>query len=275
MKRVFKILAAVTSVICASVMLFAFSACQQDESAPVHKEFGQFSQYGYMLTSFATREIGLDEAVGKLTSSSRQAMTVAYLPEPLPTDESTITAMLKRSNHIVVTAKFFKEGSEEMQVEVSDQTGLVVNDYLKKNTINAATGLSIKNLYLTDAGLRFMDEENKKFKESDDYINVPFANLYTYHTDEQANHLIVQMHDFVDIPASALSGGVNCYYRQDTEILYDILPLDNNNLSGPRYARISKWQTSLGSVVSTAADSIHEGYVFQVEVEWLEKGDVA
>lgn len=259
MKKVWKILAV---SICASTIAFPLSACRRESAA-----FGQFSQNGYRLTSFATREISIGEAQSLLAGGSAQARSVAYLPEPAPTNEKAVNALIQYSNEIIVTTKFFKEGSEEMQEEISDQAGTAVGNFLNANAISTGTGLTVRNLYVSTDVLKFMEEENRKFKESDGFANVPFSNLYTYHTDDE-KHLIVQMHDFVDIPASALGGGINCYYRQDTEIMYDIITAEDLSSC---YGRIRKWQTSLGAVISTSSNSIQEGYIYQVEVEWIER----
>lgn len=261
MKKIWKILIV---MMCLFASTLAVTSCQKDVK---HLNFGVFKQNGYTLTSYATKQLSAGEFSALLSSGRQRASVVAYLPKPAPTDEDAINALTNVSNHIVVTTRFFEENSDEMQEEVSDQAGTVVGNYLKENAIHTATGLIIKNLYLTQNVLEFMETENANFKNSDGYANVPFANLYTYHTDEN-NSLIVQMHDFVDIPASAMSGGVNCYYRQDTEIMYEIVAAPN--LSGC-YARIRKWQTSLGAVISTAANSIGDGFVFEVEIEWIER----
>lgn len=257
MKKIWKILSV---SICVSTLAFSLSACQQKRAT-----FGQFTQNGYGLTSFATKKISADEAHSMLAGRSASVQPVAYLPQPASTDEEAVNALIQYSNEIIVTTKFFKEGSDEIQTEISPQAGTVVADYLRKNSINTVTGLSVKNLYVSTGVLEFMESENKKFKKSDDFANVPFSDLYTYHTDDE-NHFIVQMHDFVDIPASALGGGINCYYRQDTEIMYELVVASD---LGSCYGRIRKWQTSLGAVISTSSDSIQEGYIYQVEVEWV------
>ncbi len=261
MKKVQKILVVMMCLLASTLVV---TSCRKGAE---HMSFGTFKQNGYSLTSYATKELSANEFRTLLSGGKQHASSVAYLPKPAPADEDVVNALINISNHIVVTTRFFKEGSDEMQEEVSDQAGVVVGNYLKENTIHTATGLTVKNLYLTQNVLEFMETENANFKKSEGYSNVPFANLYTYHTDEN-NSLIVQMHDFVDIPASAMSGGVNCYYRQDTEIMYEIVAAPD--LSGC-YARIRKWQTSLGAVISTAANSIGDGFVFEVEIEWIER----
>lgn len=275
MKRFFRVVAV---LLCAVTLLCTLSACNKDNGY-----FGYFQQNGYRLHSFATKNITANDALNMLSGGSKQAKVgssspvtpIVNSPKALVSDDDeverakqeAIQIALAQSNRIVVTTQFFKEGEDDMQKEVSEQMGTTVSDFLNKDIINSAVGLSIRNLLLTTERIEQMEVENAEFKNSAESINALYNNLYTFHTDKQ-NHLIVQMHYFVEIPANTMGGGISCYYIQDTEIMYDILTSSNLNKS---IARISKWQTSLGVVISTAGDSIHEGFVYQVDVDWMSK----
>ena len=102
-----------------------------------------------------------------------------------------------------------------------------------------------------------METRNEEYRNSEESLVAPFTNIFSYHTNAKGE-LVIHTRDFAEIPSS-VGGGIGCSYRQDTEILYDA---DN---------KMQKWQTSLGLYSATPHGTMKQGYILEVEFNWIQK----
>lgn len=167
--------------------------------------------------------------------------------------EEMINVLKNKFGGVNVKTKYYVEGSDVQQVKTDEIKGDDFLAFVNENKFSPFNQLTARYLYAYEELIDFMSEENKKFDSSSAPFNAPF----TYHVDSNGN-FIIQTHYFTGI-ASSVSGGISCYYQQDTEILYDA------------QNKISRWQSSLGVILSTPNGSVHQGYILEMEFDWVEK----
>lgn len=61
------------------------------------------------------------------------------------------------------------------------------------------------------------------------------------------------------VGSTSVGGRIGCSYRHNSEILYDY---EN---------KISKWQTSFGVYSSTPRGTMKQGYILEIEYNWIVK----
>ena len=151
----------------------------------------------------------------------------------------------------------YLETSEDIQTKTDKLVGTDFKNFLIDNQFTPFNQLVAKNVVAYDELIDYMEEENTRFQNSDVGLIAPFKTIFSYHTGEDEN-LIIQSRDFAEI-ASSVGGGVGCSYRQDTEIVYDM------------EGKMVLWQTSLGISTSAPQGTMRQGYILEVQVEWIEK----
>lgn len=275
MKKMKKI---VYLVLCLALCFAAVnvSACGNNNGKGFFSQFGEFSYKGKMLNDYAVNTISADQAKkiisvrnsGYSKYSATESESVAELYGvscmSLNADRKTCTPPDSMINNILrdyagcsVTTKYYIDSSEEVQSKTDSVTGLDFKSVLQDNRFTPFNQLVAKNVIVFTELIDYMEEENKAFATSDAGVVAPFKNIFSYHTDAEGN-LIIQIRDYAEI-ASSVGGGIGCSYRQDTEILYD---------AG---GKMIMWQTSLGLASSTPQGTIKEGYILEMNVEWIEK----
>ncbi|MCH5161944.1 MAG: hypothetical protein J1G38_00450 [Clostridiales bacterium] len=243
----------------------ALAGCEEDGGKDKEVAFGVFEQNGYHLTAFATKEISGQQALqmvktgsSTLTHAKPRLNYVKDAPPPLSAED--YNAFASAYAQFTVEISYFKDGSSKKKTETQIVANQSFHEYLQQNSVPASAGLVIKNFVLSADAVNYMVEQNSKFMADPRYIYAPFRSLYSFHLDK-AGRLVVQMRDYTEIPASATGGGVDCNYRQDTEAVYD-----GEN-------KLIKWHTSLGVMISTAGDTLKEGYIYEAKFTWGEKGN--
>lgn len=278
MKKIAKICMAVASFATAACMAIS---CAADKLEPVGNMFGQFAYGVHALTQMAKDTITAAQArklvgnnqlklvasakSGIATSADGEEAPIAPAPtedeqNPTPTENDGIKpcaemvqALQSKYGGVNVTTKYYVEGSDEQKVKFDEVRG---NDYVDLVTGNRFTPfnqLTARHLYVYEELIDFMNGENDNF----DSNAAPFKAPFTYHLDAKEN-FIIQTHYFTGI-SSSVSGGISCYYQQDTEILYDA------------QNKISRWQSSLGVILSTPDGTVHQGYILEMQFDWVEK----
>ena len=246
MKKAFKMMSL--------LLLAGLTACNKTENAT----FGAFSYHGVFLKEYASKQIGVEEAkqlVNVSSYSNKPTNKKAnYDYEETTSDVNTV---LKRYGSLLTTVKYYVREAEKQQVRQDLYQGTDYKNLLESNYYEPFGQMSVRYLFVNDDLLDEMEEQNYLFEEENKYLVNPFNEPYTYHTNED-NTLIVQTHHFAELPAS-IGGGIGSTFRQDCESIFD------------KEGKITFWQSSLGLYTSTPTGTVQEGYIFEVEFEWIEK----
>ena len=275
MKKLAKICMALTSFAAAACMAIS---CSADAVEPVLNMFGQFSYGVHVLTEIAKDTITAGQAKSfvkqnqqKLIASVKSGINtsadetavdgetaVADETENADSDgikpcDEMIKALQSKYGGVNVTTKYYVEDSDDQQVKTDEVRGDDFVSLVTDNRFTPFNQLTARHLYVYEELIDFMNAENDKF----DSNGAPFKAPFTYHIDGN-NNFIIQTHYFTGI-SSSVSGGISCYYQQDTEILYDA------------QNKISRWQSSLGVILSTPQGTVHQGYILEMEFNWVEK----
>ena len=287
MKKIAKFCAMVASFAAAASL--AISCAAAETVGTVLKTFGEFAYGVHTLTEIAKNAISASEA--KKIVGDNQAKFVAESEngvltsaDETPDDDSEVTAptegeendpdinipavnddveikpceemievLKNKFGGVNVTTKYYVEGTDVQQIKTDEVRGVDYIALVTDNKFSPFNQLTARHLYAYEELIDFMDAENANFDSS----SAPFKAPFTYHVDSKGN-FIIQTHYFTGI-ASSVSGGISCYYQQDTEILYDA------------QNKISRWQSSLGVILSTPNGSVHQGYILEMEFDWVEK----
>ena len=236
------------------LLLTALTACNKQTT---NETFGGFSYNGIFLKEYATKQIGVNEAKRLVDVSSYETK-----PRKLITDRSDeisddVQTVLKRYGSMTTIVKYYVSDSEQQQVRRDIYQGTDFKNLLETNYYEPFGQMSVRYLFVNDDLLDDMERQNAEFEESSSYLVNPFNEPFTYHTNEE-NQLIVQTHHFAELPAS-VGGGIGSTFRQDCESIFD------------KEGKITFWQSSLGLYTSTPTGTVKEGYIFEVEFEWVNK----
>lgn len=239
-----------------------------------YSQFGEFSYKGKTLTDYAVKSITAQEAkniIGKDVEKNLHQAYVENSPKKLDISlaslnsnttnyeapEEVVNNVLRNYAGCNVTTKYYIDGSDQMQTKSDTLTGLDFKSMLTQNLFTPFNQLVAKNIIVFDDLIDYMEGQNQEFALSDQGLVAPFKNIFSYHEDANSN-LIIQTRDYAEI-ASSVGGGIAASYRQDTETIYD------------KEGKMTMWQTSLGLCSSTPQGTIKEGYILEMEVEWIEK----
>lgn len=219
--------------------------------------FGIFSYNGIYLKEYATEEISVVDAkkllnVEKVTKTNKTT-TLGGAYNPADSSEDTLR-ILKGYASLRTSVKYYVSGKDEEQVRTEIYSGEEFLAILEENRYIPFGQMTAKYLCMNDEILEEMEESNVKFREDISSITYPFNNPYTYHTNSKSE-LIVQTHNFVELPAS-INGGIGSFFRQDCELLFD------------EEGKIKLWQSSLGLYTSTPTGTVLQGYIFRVDFDW-------
>ena len=237
---------------------FLLSGCFGNPSVPV--KFGEFGYNGRYLTAFATQTILPSQAkqilsnnMGGINTLSAKTLAASASVDPTP-DQTLIDFVLAQYSGCQITTKFYVEGSEDQLTKSDYLIGTDLKSMLEENKFTPFSQLVAKYVLCFPNLIDNMEQLNAEFRASQESIVAPFANIFTYHTNEKGE-LVIQTRDFAEIPSS-VGGGIASSYRQDTEILYDA------------QNKIQKWQTSLGLYSATPQGTMKQGYILEVEFNW-------
>ena len=226
------------------------TGCNKTNVASARLNFGDFSYHGIFLKEYATKQITVDQAKQLVDITPNMRKT----SRALSNNVQTVLTKYASMNTIV---KYYISDREEQQVRKDIYQGTDFKSLLESNHYEPFGQMSVKFLFVDDDLLDDMEVQNNEFKESESHIISPFNDPYTYHTDEN-NKLILQTHNFAELPSST-GGGIGSTFRQDCELLFD------------EEGKITHWQSSLGLYTSTPSGTVREGYIFEVEFEWVSK----
>ncbi len=225
------------------------------------EQFGKFGYKGHFLTAFAKKEISATDAKNIIGEDySIDADTVVLLSDmsgfgddqPAPSDEF-VTSLMAKYASVEVTTKWYNTDNDKQLTKTDLVMGTDFRSIISTNQFTPFTQLVAKGIVVFDELIDYMEMRNQKFIEDTEY-NVPFKNIFTYHTDPMGN-IVIRTNDFREIPSS-VGGGVGCSYLQNVEILYD------------EECKISKWQTSLGVYTGAPEGTLQQGYIVEVEFKW-------
>lgn len=237
------------------LLLLGLTACNKVGENAI---FGEFSYHGVFLTEYATKQIDVDEAkkLVNVSNYSTKPMTkrASYVDEE---DTSDVNIMLKKYGSLLTTVKYYVSEQAKQQVRQDLYQGTDYKNLLESNYYEPFGQMSVRYLFVNDDLLDEMEEQNYEFEDENKYLVTPFNEPYTYHTNSD-NQLIIQTHHFAELPAS-IGGGIGSTFRQDCESIFD------------KEGKIVLWQSSLGLYTSTPTGTVQEGYIFEVEFEWIEK----
>ena len=255
-----------------------FTGCFSDNT------FGEFGYNGVYLQAFAVKEISAEEAKTVLsnygTGLSLAANSAINNPELAAksidskavsgltdddiysiVDENEVAAkvqsILNSYSGCEITTYYYVENESDKQSKTDILQGTDFKNMLESNEFTSFSQLIAKYLIAYPTLIDYMEEKNKQFKESGQSNIAPFNNIFTYHNDADGN-LVIQTSDYAEIAAS-VGGGIGCNFRQDAEILYD------------SEFKISKWHTSLGIWSATPQGTMKQGYILEVEFNWIPK----
>ena len=236
------------------MLLLGLAAC--NKTGDMH--FGEFSYHGIFLKEYATKQIGVEEAKKLVNVTSyTDKPTTKRANFDYVADTSEVNVVLKRYGSLLTTVKYYVREAEKQQVRQDLYQGTDYKNLLESNYYEPFGQMSVRYLFVNDELLDDMEEQNTAFEDESQYLVNPFNEPYTYHTNED-NQLIIQTHHFAELPAS-IGGGIGSTFRQDCESIFD------------KEGKITFWQSSLGLYTSTPTGTVQEGYIFEVEFEWIEK----
>ena len=228
--------------------------------------FGEFGQKGRYLKSMAKKDISFSTARKKVksnalyaSSSDNDGVMVVEIDDIPEISGKLVDAIRSKYSGVKITAKYYNEKNKRVKGDIGSETQSErFFEYLSDNCVDTSIGLRVNNLIMFEELLNYMEKANKDFKADPNSINYPFKSLYSCHTDRKGR-LVIQMRSFAEISGVGINGGIASYFRQDTEARYD-----SEN-------KLIKWQTSFGIKVSTMSGTKREGYIYEVEFEWIEK----
>lgn len=244
MKQLKTILLALASVI-------SLAGCNGGETTAARNTFGDFSYNNIFLKEYATTQIGVEEA--------KKLVDINYFKTSKNTKntEEGVIAVLTKYASTIATVKYYVSDREEQQVRVDIYQGTDFKFLLETNHYEPFGQMSVRYLFVDDNLLDDMERQNEEFISSSQHIVSPFNEPYTYHKNDN-DMLIVQTHNFAELPAS-VSGGIGSTFRQDCELVFD------------EEGKITFWQSSLGLYTSTPTGTVKQGYIFEVAFEWIAK----
>ena len=259
MKKKVKLLAVVFVVVVQCALALFGAGCAPAREA---QRFGEFGYNGHYLTQYAIESISASDAkslvgnrVRAMSDVSAYAVTDANMDEKLPDSELVNSIMSKYTAK--VTTKYYQEGVEDQLTKTDEYMGEDFRSILSKNKIEPFGQLIAKGVLIYGDLIDYMEAQNAAFKASANSAIAPFREVFTYHKDVMGN-IVIQTKNFTALPSS-VGGGIGCSFRQDTEIVYD-----GEN-------KMIKWQTSLGISSATPDGTMKQGYILEVEIEWIEK----
>lgn len=223
--------------------------------------FGSFCQNGRYLKEIAKKSISYSQAIEKVRGSRAKAMSYADAEEmasideengihPLP--EGMVDSLVRKYSEVQIKVKYYNEKNKLTTTTDPSIQASRLEYHLKNNFLETSIGLRISNIIMLNDTLNDMEKANAAFSDRNAYFTHP----YTYHTDRKKN-LVIQMHAYMEMSSLGLNGGIDCNVRQDTEVQYD-----SEN-------KITKWQTSLGVWLASVNGIVREGYIYEVEFEWI------
>ena len=237
------------------------SACSGFIGKDTNKNaFGDFSYHGVFLKEYAKKQITLEEAKGLIHLESNRDLPSNKLvldEDEQQSYETTVNTLLTKYGSMTTMVKYYIDTEEKQQVRQDIYQGTDFYNLLDINHYEPFGQMSVRYLYVDSYLLDDMEEENRLYNLSENNIKSPFNNPYTYHVSD-ANNLVIQTHAFAELPASTV-GGIGSTFRQDCELVFD------------QEGKINCWQASLGLYTSTPTGTVKEGYIFEVEFEWVEK----
>ena len=213
--------------------------------------FGEFGYKNTFLKEYATKEISVDEAKALVDVPSTTLRAAGT------STKENVEIVLEQYASLITTVKYYIDEKEEQQVRKDIYQGTDFRSLLEMNHYEPFGQMSVSYLFVDDYLLDDLARENLAFHESKQYLVSPFNEPYTFHTNED-NNLIIQVHSFAELPAST-SGGIGSTFRQDCELVFN------------EEGIITFWQSSLGLYTSTPTGTVRQGYIFEVEFEWVSK----
>ena len=249
---------------------FGFSACKAKD-----KMFGKFRCYGHYLIQKGVKTIDAVTAKAKTwktAATNAQAMHAGFTSigftgeeagesnvKPTPKDV-VVSIMTKYSGFTTTTVYYEVDGSANKAKEVSktdEYLGEICESTLLENKLTPYAQMVANNIIAYDGLIDWMEERNAEHNSSDKTHIFPFSTPYSYWVDENDN-LVIQTHKYINIDAN-YTGGISCYYLQDSEIVYD------------KEGKLSLWQTSLGVAYASTAGTAKEGFIMTINFDWAEK----
>lgn len=236
--------------------LLTLVGCNKGTKEVAKKErFGDFDYNGAFLKENAVKRINVSEAKSLTNITEEEALKRAKANNDDLTKNMQI--VLGKYASVITTVKYYVSEKEEQQVRKDIYQGTDFKYLLETNHYEPFGQMSVKYIFIDDDLLDMMENENEEFKLSNQYLISPFNDPYTYHVDDE-KQLVVQTHSFAELPASTC-GGIGSTFREDCELVFD------------KEGKITLWQSSLGLYTSTPTGSVKEGYIFEVEFEWVNK----
>ena len=248
----------VVKTIILSLGAIALMGCHKVTINNKNNQFGDFDYNGVFLKEYAVKQIDVEEAKKLVDISSPNQNTRSLnKKEAKRANEEDVTSVLTKYASLTTTVKYYVSDREEQQVRQDIYQGTDFKYLLDTNHYEPFGQMSVKYIFVDDDLLDDMENENAEFISSNSHFVTPFNEPYTYHTDSD-NNLVVQTHNFAELPAST-AGGIGSTFRQDCELLFD------------EEGKITLWQSSLGLYTSTPTGTVKQGYIFEVEFAWNSK----
>ena len=252
-----KIIKIASTLVLAVMLLFSGLLASCSKTGNI---FGEFGYNGKYLYSFADKTITPVQAknlisMGNVNGLGASVTTIAMEKPSVP--ENKISALLAEYSSVVITTKYYVADTEDQQTKVDELQGTDFKALLTTNEIAPFNQLVVKNIIAYSELIDYMEYSNDQFVGSQKAEVAPFKDIFTYHTTKTGN-LVIQSRDFAEIPAS-IAGGIACSFRQDSEVEYDA-----------EY-KISRWQTSLGLWSTTPNGTSKQGYILEVQFDWIKK----
>ena len=267
MKKINKFMLFSILVIC----LLCMFGCKKNNGSS-EKRFGKFSYNGYYLVDRAASDITYNEAKSIVSknrdslrlsasnfsnSNGNDRLSVSTFDIDSTTPKQLVDDIMTKYAKCTITTNYSETGKEELQQKVDLLQGTDFKNMIETNLFAGYSQLLAKNIVIFSDLIDEMEQANEKFKQSETSKIAPFKNIFTYHKDSAGN-LVIQIHDFAEIPSS-VGGGIGCSYLQDTEIVYD------------SEGKVNKWMTSLGVYSATPTGTIQQGYILFVDFAWTIK----
>lgn len=271
-KNVIRVISIVLLVSIIAACCLGFAGCSAKE-----KMFGRFRCYGHYLVQKGVKTIDSIQAktkTWKLASGTEtaQATKAGFASTKFTAEEagdSNVKAtpkavvesiMTKYSGFTTTTIYYEVDSNANKAKEVSktdEYLGDICESTLLENKLAPYAQMVANNIIAYDGLIDWMDERNAIFNNSPDKHVYPFSSPYSYWTDSNDN-LVIQTHKYINIDAN-YTGGISCYYMQDSEIVYD------------SEGKLSLWQTSLGVAYASTAGTGKEGFIMTIQFDWTPK----
>lgn len=258
----------IKSVLCLAllaVMMLSFASCGKEH-------FGEFSYNGKWLTQHAKKALSASEIKeliqtisGYVTEEDEAPIvTLSVVGDAFITtglDYPTLPKELQNSvldkyGCLEVSTRYYEEDDDKETITPGEYRGTDLASIIAENKLSPFALVTAKNLILFDDVVDYMEKANEEFKKNA-ALTVPFHNIFTYHEDDDGNP-VIQIHDFAELPSST-AGGVSSYYRQDIEMVYD------------GEGKLIKWQSSLGVYTATPGGTMKQGYILEMDFNWIVK----